>query len=1329
MGEAINQFLKYPLSEDEETNRIAGLLYQIVRFGFGATSLAAIMLPFVMVIPRTVIFILILSWLVYALPLLLLYRQHIYLAARVLVGGLWLLLTYATFTTGGIRSPAFDAYLIGILIAGLLFGLRASLVGIGLSLLMGWLVLRFESNGLLPVHFSQLTLYGIWGGQTLTFLYSATLIHLAIQDLSNSLRKTRTQERALRRSNQELRTIHTTLEQKIQGRTVDLEETNRRLQDEIDQHKQTELALSKRVNELEIVALAGAKIAMIRDADTLLQGVVDIVQQNLIVQQNHAIDHMQIYLLNHQDNSLVLAAAFGPTGKQLRESSWKIQLTNQQALATQVAQMRTGTICHIANQANYFSPNPLLAEIESELAVPIIVGDVLLGVFDLQSSIKNRFTHEDLRLYTILAALVGVALQHVHQFQQTEAILTETRNLYQIGRLINQAVTHKELLNLLRQYTTFKDAQHISIFLFDKPVAQISEVAWVHSSLTWQDGDFLTPPHPQFSIAEIPNIHNLPTDEIVFIANMKRDAQFEETAHRYYADELGMKTVILAPFVVGAEWIGFYLAGYRDELTLLTNFDKQQLLALTNQISVALRTQLLLQQAEAAVKEYDRQRGMLQTVLDNMPAGVWVVEAPNAKPLLANNYARQIFGALLEADTDPAALAVTYNAYCYNTDNLYPTAKMPITRGLLGESTMIDDMEIRYHNGLRVLLQVFGAPIRDSSGEVTASVAIFQDITERKQAETALRESEEQYRRLVETMTEGLVILDQNSKISYVNDKYCQMFGYTRAELLGIKVTEILDAANQEILRNELHKRKIGVGTPYELAVTHKQGHLVSTIIAPQPITDINGHFKGSFAVLTDITELLQAKKAAEAANQAKSKFLANVSHELRTPLNGILGYTQILQRNNNLSDQQRNAIRTIHQSGEHLLTLLNDILDLSKIEANRMELSLTEFDLSSFLQAIAETFRIRALEKNLLFMLNCAVNLPPAVCGDEIRLRQILINLLSNAVKFTVRGSVILSVNRHDDKIRFQVQDTGIGIEASHLDSIFEPFQQVPMHKDKIEGTGLGLPISQRLARMMGATIKVASVPNQGSTFWFDARLPEVDAIFTKHDSPAPEIIGMHGHYRILIADDEEHNRTLLLDLLRPLGFQIQTASNGAEALTLATTFQPHLILMDIRMPVMDGLAATSAIRQSPALKEIIILAVSASAFKDNQQGCLEAGCNGFIAKPIQLSELLHQIQLFLHLEWRYADHAIAVEGEKQTQLETAIVTPPLAELANLHEMAMAGDIGQFKQQIMEFEQQNEALKPFAARFHPLLKRYQTEDVLTLIKQFVDRARSNGAE
>ena len=779
-----------------------------------------------------------------------------------------------------------------------------------------------------------------------------------------------------------------------------------------------------------------------------------------------------------------------------------------------------------------------------------------------------------------------------------------------------------------------------------------------------------------------------------------------------------MNALLLFPLAVGSEWVGYTIAAYDKSAVAPSDREQQKLWTLVNQISVALRTQLLRQQTQAVAEEQDRQRRMLQAVLDNMPAGVWVVEAPTAKPLVANEYARSMFGDLLQSEAEPGELAETYQAYRYGTDDLYPNEQLPIILGMYGESVAVDDMEIRYQDNSHKLLQVVGAPIRDASEKVIASVAIFQDITERKEAETALRESEEQYRRLVETMNEGLVILDADSIITYVNDKYCRMFGYERAELLDNSVNMILDDANRTIIRNELQRRRSGIGIPYELDIMHKDGHRVSTIISPQPIFDEKGQFVGSFAILTDVTELHQARQAAETANQAKSEFLANVSHELRTPLNSILGYAQILQRDEGLGERPRSALRVMQQSGEHLLRLLNDILDLSKIEANRMELHLTEFSLRTFLRDIVDIFSMRAQEKNIEFIGHLATNLPNIVRGDEIRLRQILINLLGNAIKFTEQGSVTLTVEPVADKIRFQVDDTGIGFDISNVEELFAPFHQLPAKGAIIEGTGLGLPISRRLATMMGSTVHAQSEPGVGSRFHFDVALPSSLSMVEHGDTASAEIIGVKGGGgKVLVVDDDAVNRGFLVFALQKVDFEVAEAGDGDEALLLARTICPQLILMDIRLPKLNGLDATRKIRGEVGLEDATIIAISASAYYQDQQDCFDAGCDAFVAKPVDLRELFQLIQAHMGIEWLYAEPAVQREEHTVTKTPAKIVLPPVNELQQLYNLALEGDIGQLQTRIAHLERRDPVYEPFVARLRPALKRYRTAELVTLLQ------------
>ena len=387
--------------------------------------------------------------------------------------------------------------------------------------------------------------------------------------------------------------------------------------------------------------------------------------------------------------------------------------------------------------------------------------------------------------------------------------------------------------------------------------------------------------------------------------------------------------------------------------------------------------------------------------------------------------------------------------------------------------------------------------------------------------------------------------------------------------------------------------------------------------------------------------ELSVAKEAAEAANRAKSIFLANMSHELRTPLNAILGFAQIMERDTRLPEDERKNIATINRAGNHLLSLINDVLEISRIEAGRTQAVREAFDLPAALASVEEIIRIRAETKGLAFAVDRPEDLRPYVLGDAHHLSQVLINLLGNAVKYTDQGRVALRiVSEGNDRIRFEVSDTGPGIAADEQERIFQAFYQTNSGITKAEGTGLGLTISRQFVRLMGGDITVASEPGQGSTFGFSIPLPPTDA--APHDGEGPRIVGLadgQGAPRILVAEDHPDNQQVVEQLLRHIGCQVKIASNGQLALDGFQTWHPNLILMDMRMPVMDGYEATRAIRALPGGERIPIVALTASAFEEDRGKVLAAGCDEMVKKPIEQNHLFEVIGRMLGLRFDYAE------------------------------------------------------------------------------------------
>jgi signal transduction histidine kinase/CheY-like chemotaxis protein len=461
--------------------------------------------------------------------------------------------------------------------------------------------------------------------------------------------------------------------------------------------------------------------------------------------------------------------------------------------------------------------------------------------------------------------------------------------------------------------------------------------------------------------------------------------------------------------------------------------------------------------------------------------------------------------------------------------------------------------------------------------------------------------------------------------------------------------------------------------------------------------------------------EVQAARSEAESATRAKSQFLANMSHELRTPLNAILGYAQILERDGGLTERQRRGLTTIERSGTHLLALINDVLDLSRIEASKFTLEVQPVALAPFIDGIVDIIRVKADEKLLQFVSILEADLPAAVLCDEKRLRQVLLNLLGNAVKFTQAGKVSLRVQGRphtvegEARLRFTVQDSGVGMSTEELQRIFQPFEQAGDMARRASGTGLGLAISAQLVNLMGGHIAVQSQPGEGSLFWFELALPLAAGAAGVH--AAPVIAGYEGVRRsVLVVDDQEANRAMLVDLLEGLGFVTWEATDGQSALDRLQRGLPDLIITDIAMPAIDGLALTRRVRAAPAWRHVPVIAVSASVSQSGEAASLEAGANAFLPKPLNQPALLDQIGACLSLRW-----ITGVPAPVEAPTDAPMLAPPPAEIEQLYALAMKGNMRNIHRFAAELGARDPRYRPFAARLQVLADSYQSRAILAL--------------
>ena len=650
------------------------------------------------------------------------------------------------------------------------------------------------------------------------------------------------------------------------------------------------------------------------------------------------------------------------------------------------------------------------------------------------------------------------------------------------------------------------------------------------------------------------------------------------------------------------------------------------------------------------------------------------------------------------------------------------------------------------------LMQVTKGPIHDAEGRVSGVFGIFHDITDQQRDEEQLRILSQ----AVEQSPESIVITDTNAQIEYVNAAFVLASGYAREEVLG-RNPRILHSGNTpaetyaamwatlaqgRIWKGEFHNRRKDGSEYLEFAsiapIRSRDGRVTHYLAVKEDISEkkrlgleLDRHRHHLEELVENRTRELEAARVqAESASLAKSAFLANMSHEIRTPMNAIIGFTHLLRRARPAPEQDDKLAR-IESAATHLLMIINDILDLSKIEAGKLELERSIFSPAALLEHVRSLIAERARAKGLDLKLELQDE-PLWLCGDAGRIRQALLNLADNAVKFTSQGSITLRCRIQKEvagevELRFEVEDTGIGIAADKLPELFQPFVQADVSTTRrFGGTGLGLAISRQLARLMQGEAGAESEPGRGSTFWFSARLarcPDSAPAAANERAGADDesrLRAAHPDARLLLVEDNAVNRELALELIRAAGLAADSAADGSEAVAMAAAVDYDLILMDVQMPNMNGLDATRAIRSQPGGATVPILAMTADAFADSREACKQAGMNDFIAKPVEPATLYAKL-----LKWLPAAPAPKDQAAMPAPATPATPAAALTKLGGLDfERTLALMHGKQKSAIELLSRYAEACAADAAT----LNQMPADDDLTALKPLVYSLRGTAA-
>jgi PAS domain S-box-containing protein len=620
-----------------------------------------------------------------------------------------------------------------------------------------------------------------------------------------------------------------------------------------------------------------------------------------------------------------------------------------------------------------------------------------------------------------------------------------------------------------------------------------------------------------------------------------------------------------------------------------------------------------------------------------------------------------------------------------------------------------------------------------------------------------LRASEQRYRRIIETTTEGVWVIDADGKTTLTNARLEKMVGCAPEELVGRPLTSFFAGEDLALPAAALELRRHGVAEQRECRLRRADGSEVWVCVSATPLFDASGAYEGALAMVTDISarkrvevelelhrdhleklvaertadleirnselvgareELTRARDQALAASRAKGAFLANMSHEIRTPMNAIQGFAQLLRRDPTLGPAQVRDLDTILRSGEHLLALINDILEISRIEAGRVELHAEPVDVRGLLGEVERLFRLLTEAKGLVLHVEHGSAVPRWVLTDAAKLRQVLVNLVGNAVKFTARGGVFVSIDfaTEPSRLRVEVRDTGAGISEADQARIFRPFEQT-RSGERAGGTGLGLAISREFVRLLGGDLRVKSALGEGATFSFDV-LTEASECGDVASAPGSRrvdsLASLQPRFRVLVVDDGVADRELLTRFLAPLGFEVRLAADGERAVALTTEWRPHIVLMDLRMPGVSGVDAIRAMRALPGGRDLVIIAVTARAFAEDRAEVLKAGGDGFLVKPFREADLFDELRKHAGLQYVYADPCEAPAPHARLERAALVAVLPPDLLRRLHRATVTGDLAS----LIALLQDAEPLAPaMIAELRSLAEQFDYETLLGLFQ------------